>query len=90
MAKHYSQQEGINYKETFSPDSIKDSSRIILATMAYFDLDLHQMDVRTTFLNGDLNKDDYMVQPTGFKVVGIENMVCKLQKSISGLKQALK
>ena len=46
------------------------------------------MDVRTTFLNGDLVEDVYMSQPTGFKKVGKENMVCKLQKSIYVLKQA--
>ena len=46
------------------------------------------MDVRTTFLNGDLVEDVYMSQPIGFKEVDKEHMVCKLQKSICGLKQA--
>ena len=46
------------------------------------------MDVRTTFLHGDLVKEVYMSQPTSFEEVGMEHMVCKLQKSIYGLKQA--
>ena len=58
--------------------STKDSIRITMAIMAHFDLELHQMDVRTTFLNGDLVEDFYMSQPIGFEKVGKENMVCKL------------
>ena len=68
----------------------KDSLHIIMAIVAHFDLKLHQMDVRTTFLNGDLVEDAYMSQPIGFEEVGKENVVCKLQKSIYGLKQASK
>ena len=67
--------------------STKASVRIIMAIVVHFDLELHQMDVRTNFLNGDL-EDVYMSQPTGLEEVGKENMVCKLQKSICGLKQA--
>ena len=51
--KGYNQREGIDYKETFSLVSTKDSFQVIMATMAHFDLELHQMDVRTAFLNGD-------------------------------------
>ena len=60
MAKGYSQREGIDFKETFSLVSIKDSLRIIMAIMTHFDLKLHHMDVRTTFLNGELVEDVYM------------------------------
>ena len=67
--------------------SSKDSLHIIMAIVAHFDLELHQMDV-ITFLNGDLVDHVYMSQPTSFEEVGKENMVCKLQKSIYGLKQA--
>ena len=66
----------------------KYSLRIIMAIVAYFDLKLHQMDVRTTFYKRDLVEDVYMSQSTGFEEVGKEHMVCKLQKSIYGLKQA--
>ena len=67
--------------------STKDSLRIIMAIVAHFDLELHQMNVRTTFLNGDLVEDVYMSQPMGFEEVGKEHMVCKLHKSIYGLKR---
>ena len=67
--------------------STKDSLRIIMAIVIHFDLELHQMDVRITFLNGDLVVDVYMSQPIGFEEDGKEHMVCKLQKFIYGLKQ---
>ncbi|RVW30387.1 Copia protein [Vitis vinifera] len=53
-----------------------------MAIVAHFDLELHQMDVKTTFLNGDLDEDVYMEQPTGFTKVGKEDLVCKFNKSI--------
>ena len=62
--------------------------RIILALVAHYDLELHQMDAKTAFLNGDLEEEIYMNQPEGFVSIGKENMVCKLKKSIYGLKQA--
>lgn len=57
-----------------------------MALVAHYDLELHQMDVKTAFLNGELVEDIYMVQPPGFIVKGKEDMVCKLKKSIYGLK----
>ena len=68
--------------------STKNSLRIIMAIVAHFDLELHHMDVRTTFLNKDLVKDVYMSQPIGFEEVGKKHMVCKPHKSIYGLNQA--
>nr|KYP66638.1 Retrovirus-related Pol polyprotein from transposon TNT 1-94 [Cajanus cajan] len=88
VAKGFTQKDGIDYKETFSPVSKKDSLRIIMALVAHYDLELHQMDVKTVFLNGDLEEDVYMDQPMGFINKGKEHMVCKLKKSIYGLKQA--
>ncbi|GJZ21614.1 putative RNA-directed DNA polymerase [Tanacetum coccineum] len=78
----------IDYNETFSPILRKDSLRIVMALVAHYDLELHQMDVKTAFLNGDLHEDVYMTQPEGFMVEGKEHMVCKLKRSIYGLKQA--
>ena len=66
VAKGYTQKEGIDYKETFSPVSSKDSFRTIMALVAHFDLELHQMDVKTVFLNGDIDETIYMVQPKNF------------------------
>ena len=66
MAKGFTQREGIDYKETFSPVSSKDSFRIIMVLVAYFDLELHQMNVKTAFLNRDLKEEVYMEQLEGF------------------------
>ena len=88
VAKGFTQKEGIDYKDTFSPVSKKDSLRIIMTRVAHFDLELHQMDVKTAFLNGNLDEDIYMEQPEGFTKKGNEHLVCKLKKSIYGLKQA--
>ena len=88
VAKGFNQREGIDYMETFSPVSKKDSFRIIMALVAHFDFDLHQMDVKTTFLNGNLEEEVYMKQPKGFSSSEGEHLFCKLKKSIYGLKQA--
>ena len=88
VAKGYTQKDGIDYTETFSPVSKKDSLRIIMALVAQYDMELHQMDVKTAFLNGDLEEEVYMDQPEGFSIGSKGQMVCKLKKSIYGLKQA--
>jgi hypothetical protein len=88
MAKGFTQREGINYTEIFSPVSFKDSLRIIMALVAHYDLELHQMDVKMAFLNGDLLENVYIAQAKGFAVKGKEHMWCHLRKSIYGLKQA--
>eukprot|EP00795_Rhopilema_esculentum_P014459 gene14460-biopygen4243 len=88
VAKGYSQEEGIDYEETFSPVARYTSIRSVLAIANQLDLELHQMDVQTAFLNGELEEEIYMLQPEGYKEKGKENFVCKLNKSIYGLKQA--
>ena len=88
VAKGFTQREGIDYIETFSPVSTKDSFLVIMALVAHYDLELHQMDVKTAFLNGDLSETIYMNQPDGFQKEGEEHLVCQLRKSIYGLKQA--
>ena len=72
----------------FSLVSCKDSFRIIMVLMAHYDLELHQMDVKTAFLNGDLYENVYMAQPKDFVVEAKERIGCRLQKSIYVLKQA--
>ena len=88
VAKGFSQREGMDFSETFSSVSSKDSFRIIMSLVAHYDLELHQMNVRTAFLNGNLNEEIYTKQPEGFQESGREHLVCKLKKSIYGLKQA--
>jgi hypothetical protein len=65
MAKGFMQIEDIYYTETFSPVSCKDSLRIIMVLVAHYDLELHLMDVKTAFLNGDLLENVYMAQRNG-------------------------
>jgi hypothetical protein len=60
-----------------------------MALVAHFELELHQMDVKTTFLNGDLEERIYMKQAKGFIMEGKEDMGCRLKKSVYGLKQDL-
>lgn len=88
IAKGFTKKEGIEYKETFSPISKKDSFRIIMALVAYYDLELHLIDVKTVFLNENLEEEVYIDQPKGFSIKRNEHMVCKLKKSIHRLKQA--
>ena len=90
VAKGFTQKEGIDYKETFSPVSSKDSFRTIMTLVAHYDLELHQIDVKTAFLNGDIEEIMYMVQPEKFVLGDSKSMVCKLKKSIYGLKQAFR
>ena len=80
--------KGIDYKETFSPVSLKDSFRTIIALMAHFDLELYQMDIETAFLDSDIDETIYIVQPVNFVRSDAKSMVCKLKKSIYRLKQA--
>ena len=61
---------------------------ILLSIAAYYDYEIWQMDVKIAFLNGYLEENIYMMQPYGFITEGQEQMVCKLHKSIYGLKQA--
>ena len=88
VAKGYAQKEGVDYNEVFSPVVKHSSIRILLALVAQLNLELAQLDVKTAFLHGDLKEEIYMSQPDGFKVAGKENWVCKLSKSLYGLKQS--
>ena len=73
-------------KRRFHRISRKDSFRIIMTLIVHYDLELHQIDVKTVFLNGDLEENVYMYQLMEFTVEGKEHVVCKLKKSIYSLK----
>ena len=89
-AKGFKQKVVLDFSNTFSPVTRITSIRLLIAIAAIFDLKIHQMDVKTAFLNGDLEEKIYMDQPEGFVEPGQESKVCKLTKSLYGLKQASK
>jgi hypothetical protein len=89
VAKGYSQTYGVDYEETYAPVVRYYSLRMVLALSAHYNLELHHMDVKSAYLNGELEEDIYMEQPEGASVVqSKEDWVCKLHKSLYGLKQA--
>ena len=88
VAQGFTQRYGVDYDETFSPVVRFESIRTVIAIAAWYGIELHQMDVKTAFLNGELKEEIYMQQPEGFKVEGKENLVCELKRSIYGLKQS--
>ncbi|XXG82908.1 hypothetical protein AAC387_Pa10g0782 [Persea americana] len=86
VAKGYTQKEGINYEETFSLVAMLKSIWILLSIAAHLDYEIWQMDVKTAFFNSHLEEDIYMMQPGDFVAKTHKQRVCKLQKSIYGLK----
>uniref|UniRef100_A0AAV1TT43 Reverse transcriptase Ty1/copia-type domain-containing protein n=1 Tax=Peronospora matthiolae TaxID=2874970 RepID=A0AAV1TT43_9STRA len=88
VAKGFSQKFGIDYGETFAPVAKFTSIRVILSLAAKYPLKVNQMDIKTAFLNGELDEDIYMAQPDGYIDEDHEHFVFKLQWSLYGLKQS--
>ncbi|KAF3682389.1 putative FACT complex subunit SSRP1-like [Capsicum annuum] len=90
VVKGFKQKEGLDYFDTYSPVTRITSIRMLNALAAVYGLEIHQMDVKTIFLNGELEEEVYMEQPEGFVAPGKENKVCRLINSLYELKQAPK
>jgi vacuolar-type H+-ATPase catalytic subunit A/Vma1 len=88
VCKGYAQQEGIDFEETFAPVARLEAIRMFLAFSSFQHIKVHQMDVKSAFLNGDLEEEVYIEQPEGFILGNDEKLVCRLKKALYGLKQA--
>nr|GFA23393.1 retrotransposon protein, putative, Ty1-copia subclass [Tanacetum cinerariifolium] len=88
--KGFTQTYGADYEETISHVADIRAIRILIAKTAFYDHEIWEMDVKTAFLNGYLDEDIYRIQPEGFVDLKHSKKVCKLPRSIYGLKQASK
>jgi hypothetical protein len=88
VVKGYSQRHGMDYDEVFTPVARLETVRMLLALAAHQDWEVHHMDVKSAFLNGDLVEEVFVLHPPGFVVTGRENQVLKLKKALYGLHQA--
>lgn len=86
VARGFTQRHGFDYSETYSPVAKLDTLRAVLAIANKEKMTVHQMDVKSAFLNGSISEEIYMTQPEGHEKG--KNLVCKLNKSLYGLKQA--
>ena len=87
VVKGFQQKKGVSFDEIFAPVVKMTSIRTILSIATSMDLEIKQLDVKTTFFHGELDEEIYMQQPEGFVEKGKENLLCRLKKSLYGLKQ---
>ena len=88
VCKGYAQIEGIKFEETFAPVSKMEAIRMILAYACSKEIKVSQIDVKSSFLNGELEEEVYIEQPEGFQLSKNKDYVCKLKRALYGLKQA--
>jgi hypothetical protein len=88
VEKRYSQTKGIDYAETSAPVAKLNTIRMLIALATKYHWKLHQLDVKSSFLNGELKEEVYLTQPEWFAEKGQGHLVCKLKKTLYGLKQA--
>jgi hypothetical protein len=88
VARGFSQKEGVDYEETFAPVSRYTSIRVVISLTSFMGWKIHQMDVKTMFLNGVIEEEVYIEKPQGFEVHGRKSHVYRLKKDLYGLKQA--
>lgn len=86
LARGFTQRYGFDYSETYSPVAKLDTLRAVLAVANHEKMVVHQMDVKTAFLNGTVSEEIFMAQPEGFEKG--KGLVCRLNRSLYGLKQA--
>lgn len=87
ICKGYAQQEGIDFEETFAPVARLEAIKMFLALSSFQKFKVFQMNVKSTFLNGDLDEEVYIGQPDGFILGNDPKLVCRLKKALYGLKQ---
>jgi len=90
VIRNFNQRHDIDYFDTYALVARIATIRVLVALVAIQKIVIHQMDVKTVFLNGELEEEVYMKQPEGFVIPGQEKKVCKLIRSLYGLKQAPK
>lgn len=90
VAKGYSQMPGIDYDEIFSPVARLETIRVVLALAAHAGWNVFHFDVKSAFLNGDIQEEVFVAQPERYIIEGEEHRVYKLKKALYGLKQALR
>ena len=83
----FSQVEGVDYDETFASVARYTSIRALISIAAEMGWEIHQMDVKTTFLNGIIQEEIYVEHPQGFEIHERDSHVCRLKKALYGLKQ---
>jgi hypothetical protein len=88
VCKGDAQVEVQDFDETFAPVERLEAIRMFLEFSCHKNFEVYQMDVKSTFLNGDLEEEVYMEQPEGFSLTDNPNYVCKMKKALYGLKQA--
>ena len=88
VAKGYAQQHGVDYTDVFVPMTMMDTVRMIIALVAQRSWLIHQLDVKSTFLHGELSEDLFVEQRKGYEQKGNEHKVYKLHKTLYRLKQA--
>jgi hypothetical protein len=88
VCKGYAQIEGIDFEETYAPVARMEAIHLLLAYACSKNVKVYQMDVKSSFLNGELEEEVYIEQPEGFQLSENTDYVCKLKKALYGLKQA--